>query len=369
MTETSEIVLEKKPRLKFIDMARSLAIILMLEGHFIDDSLIESFRDLDNPIYSTWRFIRGFTAPVFLTVTGLVFVYLLLGNRHIRYFSNIRVKKGFKRVLELLFWGYLLQYYAFHVLQCIGIGILFILLIFGLYQLIKVIPLWIYFFILGTLLFLSQIYLSTLPDEQYIPANASPVIQNIFRGEHSIFPIIPWMGYTMYGAMIGSILFDLQKHVKKWSFAFSFIAIGLFLFHFFKIIVYEFDQWLQNKTYFLYKVDWIYERLGMVFIVLGILMIVEKLLGDIKQNWFMKMGQNTLTIFILHFVLLYGSLTRMGLTKLFHQKLGPWEVTIGAILFIAFFAVLVQSLDWIKYQLRFLLKPIQQFMNSIFGID
>jgi uncharacterized membrane protein len=96
----------KKVRLKFIDLARSIAILLMLEGHFVDLTLDNSFRDLSYPAYATWLYIRGFTAPMFLTVTGIVFVYLMLVNRDQPFFGNDRVKKGFKRVVELIFWGY-----------------------------------------------------------------------------------------------------------------------------------------------------------------------------------------------------------------------------------------------------------------------
>ena len=109
----SEITLKAPTsnRLQFIDLARSIAILLMLEGHFVDDSLKEIYRDKGNSIYATWLFIRGFTAPIFLTVTGLVFVYLLLMKNQEPFFSNLRVKKGFKRAVELYFWGFVLQYH------------------------------------------------------------------------------------------------------------------------------------------------------------------------------------------------------------------------------------------------------------------
>ena len=151
-----------RKRLKFIDMARSVAILLMLEGHFVDDSLMDVYRDHDNIIFSTWYWIRGFTAPVFLTVTGLIFTYLLLQKRDEPYFSNLRVKKGFKRVVELFFWGYMLQWYSFHVLECIAAGIFSILIIFLIYKLIKVIPLWIYFMFAGMILFTSFLYFQNI---------------------------------------------------------------------------------------------------------------------------------------------------------------------------------------------------------------
>ena len=147
-----------KTRLYFIDMARTIAILLMLEGHFIHDSLALKWADDSYPAYVTWKFIRGFTSPTFLTVTGLVFTYLMLGNDRVSFFKNIRIKKGFKRVVELLFWGYLLQYYAFHVLQCIAVGILFIILIYGLWRNMRFIPLYLLYVLAGLGLFLSYLF-------------------------------------------------------------------------------------------------------------------------------------------------------------------------------------------------------------------
>lgn len=360
--------MKPKSRLIFIDMARSIAILLMLEGHFVDDSLMDIYRDPNNHIYTTWLFIRGFTSPIFLTVTGIVFVYLLMGNNHLEYFKNIRVTKGFKRVIELLFWGYLLQYYAFHVLQCIGVGVLIILLLYGLYKLIKVIPLWVYFFLGGTSVFSTYIYFGTIPDDRYWPANAPMFIQNIFHGKYSIFPIFPRMGYTIYGAMFGALLYQYKEHVKKWFFPITVIGIGIFLFYFLKGILDFTDRQLAIKTYHIYQLDWLYECLGMVMIVLGTLIIVEKLMGEIKPNLFLKMGQNTLTIYILHMIILYGSITGLGLNDLFHQSLSPWEAVIAVILFLALHFFIIHYLERIKDKLSFILVPISRTMNNLFGI-
>ena len=219
----------QKTRLYFIDIARSIAILLMLEGHFVDNGLMYDYRDTNYDIYNVWLFIRGFTSPIFLTITGIVFTYLLVGNNHIDCFKNNRIKKGYKRVVELLFWGYLLQFEAFHVLQCIGIGILSILILYGIYKVIKIVPLWIYFFIAGTFIFSSNILIYSWPKEYYWPENAPVFLQDIFHGKNSIFPILPNMGYTMYGAMIGVILYTYKSKVKEWSFILSVFLIGAFL--------------------------------------------------------------------------------------------------------------------------------------------
>jgi uncharacterized membrane protein len=346
----------QKTRLYFIDIARSIAILLMLEGHFVDNALMDVYRDTNNDIYNAWLFVRGFTSPIFLTITGIVFTYLLVGNNHLEYFKNNRIKKGYKRVVELLFWGYVVQVYAFHVLQCIGIGILSILILYGIYKAVKIIPLWVYFFFAGTIIFSSYIVISSWPKEYYWPESAPIFIQNMFHGKYSIFPILPRMGYTMYGAMIGVILYTYKSKVKEWSFILSVFLIGAFLYFSLKDILLILDGIFAHPIYHLYKVDWLYECLGMVLIILSILITLEKFIGEIKPNLFLKIGQNTLTIYILHMVLLYGSITGFGINRVIHKNLTPWQILPATICFILFFVILIYYLDEIKLKLDFIFK-------------
>ena len=358
----------QKTRLYFIDIARSIAILLMLEGHFVDNALMDVYRDTNNDIYNGWLFVRGFTSPIFLTITGIVFTYLLIGNNHLEYFKNNRIKKGYKRVVELLFWGYVVQVYAFHVLQCIGIGILTILILYGIYKAVKIIPLWVYFFFAGTIIFSSYIIISSWPKEYYWPESAPIFIQNMFHGKYSVFPILPRMGYTMYGAMIGVILYTYKSKVKEWSFILSVFLIGAFLYFFLKDVLLILDGIFAHPIYHLYKVDWLYECLGMVLIILSILIAIEKFIGEIKPNLFLKIGQNTLTIYILHMVVLYGSITGFGINRVIHKNLTPWQILPATICFILFFVILIYYLDEIKLKLDFILKPIKKLVNKLFVI-
>ncbi|MFT5858123.1 MAG: putative membrane protein [Flavobacteriaceae bacterium] len=377
MSEESVVINKPKVRLKFIDMARSIAILLMLEGHFVDDSLLLEARDPSNAIYATWVFIRGFTAPMFLTVTGLIFVYLLLKNGDQGYFSNLRVRKGFKRVIELFFWGYLLQYYAFHVLECIAVGIFTILLIYGIYKLVRFIPLWIYFLVAGFSTFGFYLFFRELPEGEPWPAGIWHFAQNAFHGprNHAIFPIVPSMGFTMFGAMIGALVYRYHKKVTKFYFPFAFIVIGASLFFFPREILGWSDSLattlFPSFNYQFVRLDWLYEKVGMIFMILGLLISIDKVIGHkIKEtNLFLKVGQNTLTIYIVHMMVLYGSVIGIGVNDFCHKSLGPWQVFIGAVLFILSFVLLIKYLDWIKLKLDFILSPIKDFFNKIFFVS
>ena len=359
---------QPKTRLYFIDMARTIAILLMLEGHFVHDSLSPIYANDSYPAYVTWKFIRGFTSPTFLTVTGLIFTYLLLGNEQYTFWQNMRVRKGFKRVTELLFWGYLLQFYAFHVLQCIAIGILTIILLYGMFRLIKVIPLWIYYFLAGTLLFYSQLFFGSL-GTHYWPENAPTFIQNMFHGPHSEFPITPRMGYTMYGAMLGVLLYHYKNYVKTLAVILGIFGVGLLIFFGIKPFLLSLQNIPGLQDIAFYKMDWLLGKLGMVLVILAILLGLETYVLQIKKdNLFLKIGQNTLSIFIIHMMLLYGSVIRIGFNDFLREKLGPYEVIPYTLGFWLIFIVFVYYIDEIKLRLRFILWPMKKYSSLLFGI-
>ena len=80
----------------------------MLQGHFIDTLLAVDFRDTSNLAFQIWQYFRGITAPVFFTISGLIFTYLLI-KANANGTSNERIKKGIVRGLMLIGIGYALR--------------------------------------------------------------------------------------------------------------------------------------------------------------------------------------------------------------------------------------------------------------------
>lgn len=368
MSDPKQINSTPRARLMFIDMARSLAILLMLEGHFIGLTLDNAYRSDDNLLYTSWNFVRGFTAPLFFTVTGVVFVYLLTNYPKAGYLKNKRVKKGFKRVLELLFWGYILQanlrnlpeylggnfpswLSAFHVLQSIGIGIAFLLLIYGLYKLVGKLPLALYYFVAATTLFAFYPYLKGLPENVYPFPNLPEFLQNMVKGPHSVFPIVPWVAFTLYGGMVGALLNRFYDYVKKFWFPSTFIVLGLVLNLFGFSIFSAIDELsritgVDDNPDFV-KNAWLYGRLGQVLIALGILMFIEKYF-EVKENLFIRVGQNTLPIYVVHVVILYSGIFGFGINQFYNRDLEPIYAIGGAAAFITAFIFFVKYLDPIE---------------------
>jgi len=366
---------KENKRLLFIDMARSIAILLMLEGHFIE-VVFENFRPMvdtyklnktsGNIFFDCWYFIKGFTAPMFFTVTGIVFVFLLVNEKKLR--ENTRIKKGFRRAIELIFWGYLLQVNlrsfdlyingdfsswlsAYHVLQSIGVGILILLIVYIIQRFIRFGSLWLYYFIVATSVFMFYPFIKSLPQDVFFPENAPIFIQNMFKGPHSVFPIFPWIAFTLYGGMIGAIVKKYQKQVKSYFVIIIFIGLGILL-DSFSYSICSFVDYTAKELYINENLNfvtnaWLYSRFGQIILVLGCLILVEKLL-PIKNNLFLKVGQNTLPIYIIHVIVLYGGVFGFGLNKIWGKQLSGVESIFGAILFIAFFVVMIKYWDFVE---------------------
>ena len=84
---------------------------------------------------------------------------------------------------------------------------------------------------------------------------------------------------------------------------------------------------LKDVAYF----NYLFSRLGDVLVLFGVFYIAETYM---KQQLILKIGQQTLSIYVIHFILLYGSFTGIGLQYLIGKNLMPWQAITGAIVFI-----------------------------------
>ncbi len=391
---------------------------MMLEGHFTGAALTNAYRNEAFLPYKIWHNIHGLTSPLFFTVTGLVFVYLLCKEKNVSYFESDRVRKGFKRVRMLLFWGYFIQLdvntiirdlcygfenvkngkgwdfqfhfewlQAFHVLQSIGIGILLLLIIYGLHYLIGKLEIHWYYFIAGLIIFIAYSHLknyvqmdeirlesSSIKTPNYWPNGFPSFIQNMFYGKYSDFGIIRYSGYVVFGGMVGSIIRKYEEKCKEFWFGGLFIVIGILLNVFAQTAFNNIDHFteyihLTDKGVFSLT-SFSFMRFGQVISLLGLLMLIDARF-KIKAGLFLKLGQNTLPIYIVHVIILYGGIFGFGLVPNFFDKnLPPLEsivISLSAIFAFVVFIKYIEPLEVIynKFFSRFSLKNI--FKLSFIG--
>lgn len=330
-----------KTRLYFIDAVRAFAILMMLQGHFIDTLLDVSYRDESNMFFKCWQYFRGITAPTFFTISGLIFSYLLIKAKQKGQVKK-RMRKGVMRGLMLIGIGYLLRVPIFEwlfgkfssyfliidVLQCIGLSLI---LVVGIYRLTfkKNLVFSMLMFVIGVATFLTE------PLYRYIDLpNIPKVFANWLTKDYgSVFTILPWFGYVAFGAFIATLFYRFVEQPKfKPSIIIGFITVGCFLI--FK------SSWLLMRLHFVTDIllfkdvayyNYLFTRLGNVLLLFALFYSLERY---IKQPLFLKIGQKTLSIYVIHFVIIYGSFTGIGLHQLIGKTLLPWQAIIGAIVFL-----------------------------------
>ncbi len=375
---------KKTTRLYFIDAMRAWAILMMLQGHFMDGLLENVFRTSSDTGFTIWRYFRGITAPVFFTVSGFIFTFLLLRVPQ-KGLENPRVKKGIKRGLQLLLIGYLLRlnlfgllvgeiygsFFLVDVLHCIGLSILSII---GIYVLTSRKNTW----VLPAVLFTITILLFTFEPyyKQFSFGFLPEAIANYFtKANGSVFTILPWLGYATFGGFL-SILFKKFKDAKYLYPA----AIAIAVVAGSGLIFYSSDLFLSLSRATeiqlfsdIYFNNYLFIRLGDVFLVFAFFMLFRSFM---KHATILKIGQSTLSIYVIHFIILYGSFTGLGLYRFFEHSLTPPVAITGAIAFMISCSFLALQYEkhktYIKLNivtsLRFLLVKIEVFQSKLLKV-
>ena len=339
-------------RIYFLDALRAFAIVMMLQGHFVSGLLDKTTVDVNDPFYRMWLYCRGFTAPIFFTITGWVFTFLLLKAPQ-QGWKNPRIKKGFRRGVELLVWGYLLRlnlptlfkgeingsFIQPDVLHIIGLSLFYVLVVYLCFSWLKK-GLGVLFMILGVVVFLTQPLYSGIVFEELPKALAGYLV----KGNDGVFYLFPWLGYVSIGT---AIAYFLQHQYDKMNLVgILFFVLGLFLIY-------------KSSAFFIYldgfapgtllsqvaNNNFLFIRLGDVFLLMGVFVWLQPFLKN--KAWFF-IGTKTLSLYIVHYFVLYGSLTGLGLYGFFNHSWEFPQTALGAMGFIVLCIGLVVLFDFLK---------------------
>ena len=354
----------KKFRLDFIDVIRAFAICMMLQGHFVGGLLADRYRDDNNFIYWLWHYCTGITAPVFFTVSGFIFTFLLVKESDATKigWQNPRVKKGIRRGLMLIGIAYFLRmsFQSVDVLHCIGLSLLLLITTYLLSYNRKA-------WVMPTILLSTTLLAFTFePFYKSLTFDFLPLpIANYFTRAHgSFFPIFPWFGYVAFGGFMGYLFQHYKAHPHLYRNAILlFLTVGAFLLWASHYIV-EQLYYINHATFFARLMeDFAYLRLGNVLLVFGFFALMRNV---ITSKLIKTIGQNTLSIYVIHCFMLYGSITSHGLLQHFGGSLKPYQVVLGAPAFIAVCVWLSFIYNRVKPVIKsgisFVLKEIRAFL-------
>jgi len=355
---------EKKHRIIFIDLIRAFAVIQMVQGHTVDTLLAPQYRLDEYPAYFLWNFMRGMTAPIFMFSAGTVFTYLFrLVNQP--YNNNPRVRKGLFRFLLLVAIGYLLRYptytlfdfsevtqdrlnifFAVDVLQLIGFGILFLILTAYISEKTRLGDTFSFAFI-ALFFFIATPFIIKINWINYLP---QPIAGYFYTGTYSLFPLFPWAGYVVLGGVLGSYLAKNPLVFKTNKFSFNIAIFGAAF-----ICISAVSTLITNKFFNYsfdptsYTPDTITFRIGFVLLLNSLVSYISQKIESVPKI-IILVGRNTLLIYVVHLMILFGSAWNPGLSLLFGGKLGVLSTIIFALSMVTLMTLMVYLLSKLKFR-------------------
>lgn len=326
MTELSRDGAQTVPRSRvvFVDLARACAVLFMVQGHTLHVLLQPGYES--DFWFGPWLFLRGLTSCLFLLLSG--FAFSVVTDRHWEDFLSLtpRLTRRLTRFLFFLGLGYLLHFpmarfahlpfatnerwrsfLQVDILQVVAVSLL---LLQGLIALLGTRRR----YLLGCSLVAAVAVLATPLTWRQTWTDVTPLWFASFMSSEtgSLFPFFPWAAFIFIGAALGVIYTHLWSRrpigeVAAWFWGVGIVVVlvGLLALALPFRPYGEIDVWRTSPSTFLV-------RLGAVLILLGGFAWVGQRMTRLPAV-LQALAEESLTIYVVHVLLLYGSLWNAGL--------------------------------------------------------
>jgi len=351
--------MSQKKRALFIDLLRGSVLLIMIEVHIFNSLLNPAIRQ------SGWfpylNFINGIVAPSFLFVSGLVFVLSLQkGMDELRKFGKVFWMK-IGRILLILLAGYSLHlpYFSFKkilnnpteqvlnslfmvdVLQCIAIGLLFLLFARIVIRREKQFYLFVFVSLIIVLIISPIAWKTNL--NSYLPL---PLASYLNRMTGSLFPALPWFNFIFAGALVSKYFIAAREKNEERNFSKHLLLIGAILFPSSLLLLNyivpgNIKGIIPNPLFFL-------ERLGFVFILLAACWYyLEKSTKHV--GFILDVSRESLLVYWLHLQIIFRNIFGgESLVSMFGNKLTLIESIIVTIILAVLMILAAKGWGWVK---------------------
>jgi len=335
-----------KSRLFGLDVARLIAMLMMVQGHTVYELLKGGVIASGDWYWTLWSFVRGFTAPVFLMVSGAVHIFANKRDENGN-LPNKTVRKRIKTYLILFAVGYLMQFpantiydlpfistrlwYSFfqvNVLQMFAASLIFLTVLFKVtksnQQLGKIA------FIIGNIFIFASHFSLQVNWFEYLPI---PFAQFFSMEHRSIFPLLPFTGYLLIGVFLGNLLQNVPSENRNSYIIKNFILIGIPYIILGYLIDYGYSRGdLQIIGTAKLSMGISVYRVGVAMLMIAGAAFLSKFLLRFQPQISM-FSQKALFIYVIHLLLIYGSPISPGLRHFF------FNVDVATAFYCAFFVI------------------------------
>jgi len=313
-------------RILFVDLARAAAVVFMIQGHTLQVLLGADYQG--EILFEVWLYLRGLTSCAFLMLSG--FSFSLATDR---YWSDYqagspRLRRRFTRFASFLVIGYAMripirplsqigqmtaaQWQAFtavDILQLIAVTLIALQVMVWLAGSRRRLGIWALGGA-GAIVLLTPLawrlnagaFLPVVPAAYLSPATGS------------LFPLFPWAAYILAGAAVGAwfVTRPAPDAARAFLIAGGTMVITGTMLHLVPLAPYgAIDFWTTSPNLFLVKGGSVLMLLSLAVRITGSRPALPRVVSVLSRE--------SLTIYVIHVCILYGSIWNNGLI----QAIGP----------------------------------------------
>jgi uncharacterized membrane protein len=326
-------------RRRYIDWARGIAVLIMIEAHTLD-----AWTRLDarsSKFFGYLLLLGGFAAPLFLWLAGLGLV--LSAERVLARSAkrSVATEAVVHRGVEIFLLAFLFRLQAFVVSPGGSLVTLFrvdILNVMG--------PAMVLAGILWGLSGTPRRAAAVCGAAATLLAMATPVIRNAAwvnalplwfqwylrpSADHTTFTLLPWAGFVLAGAAFGCVLAlakdeRTERRLLSGLTAAGAVVLAAGFFTASRPTIYQASNfWTSSPTYFAVRVGILMLALAAFFALSGVEPWFPRTFGVLE-----RFGRNSLFIYWIHVELVYGYTTWV-----IHRRLPLWGTAIACLAFCA----------------------------------
>ena len=308
-------------RVIFIDLARSIAVILMVAGHTSSAMLGVSYRE--GRWFEAWTFQRGLTSALFLLLAG--FAFSIATTRH--WSTHLQVSgpvlKRARRFAMFVVLGYALHLpvrpiyrlvtvseaqwrslIAVDVLQLIGITLIAIQAVVLLTRSRRV--------FMGVSAVIALIVIGASPHmwrTDWTAVTTPALAAYLSPATGSLFPLFPWAAYPFIGAATGQFYVRWgAAHLGVFA-RWGMMLPGLLLIGIGTSVLQDVPSDVALRT-------------GSCFLVMGVIALLSQRITQLPHV-FGAVAQESLVVYFVHLCIVYGSVWNTGLYRFFGDRMSP----------------------------------------------
>jgi uncharacterized membrane protein len=319
-------------RLVAVDLVRVCAVVLMVQGHTLDVLLRPDCQFAR--WYNFWLFCRGFTAPMFMTLSGFAFALATLRRWESHLQFSPAFAKRFRRFAFFVLLGYAMRipvhsllrdlrwagpeawqwFLQIDVLQTIGLTLMALqLLVLSLRTARR------FATVTGLLALIVAFTAPLVWHSRFVNALPLAVKSALIGTTGSPFPLLPWSAYIFLGAALGTVYATVGQSTPSWllkamPFGLILLVAGIELERMSLHIYGQANFWPTTPHLFI-------ARIGFVTTVLGLATSIERFL-PISPRTMQSLAEESLLVYVFHVALLYGSSWNPGIKQYIGGTMG-----------------------------------------------